>query len=147
MKNLVKFTTLSLLTAALIAAPDWSRAQNAGTNAPASAATAPSKRSLPFTGKVATMDASAGVFTVGELKLAVTSTTKITTNGVPATLADFKVGDSVSGAYRTAADGTKNVTTLKLAAAKATAKKKKTTSTTTAPTNTPAATTRANTTP
>jgi hypothetical protein len=118
MKYLVKFTTLSLLTAALIAAPDWSHAQNAATNTPATAATAGSKKTLPFTGKVATVDASAGVFTVGDLKLAVTSTTKITTNGVPATLADFKVGDAVSGAYKTAADGTKNVTTLKLAAAK-----------------------------
>ena len=128
MKNLVKFTTLSLLTAALVAVPDWSRAQNAGPNAPAAAATAAPKKSLPFKGTVATVDASAGVFTVGDLKLAVTSTSKITTNGVPATLADFKVGDSVSGAYKTAADGTKNVTTLKLAAAK-----KKTAAATTTP--------------
>ena len=141
MKNLVQFTTLSLLTAALLAAPDWSRAQNTATNATSSTTTAVAKKTaaVKFTGKVASVDASAGVFTVDDLKLAVTSTSKITTNGAPAILADFKVGDSVSGAYKTAADGTKNVTTLKLAAVKAAAKKKKATTTTTpaaAPTTT-----------
>jgi len=142
MKSLVKFTMLSLLTAALIAVPDWSRAQNAATNAPASATTTVSKKTLAvkFTGKVASVDASAGVFTVDDLKLAVTSTSKITTNGVPAILADFNVGDAVSGAYKTAADGTKNVTTLRLATVKPTVKKKKPTTPPAAPAAAPAAT-------
>jgi len=68
------------------------------------------------------VDAPAGTFSVGKLTLNITSTTKISTNAVPATLADFKVGDYVTGAYKKAADGTLNATSLKLG----TPKKKKT---------------------
>ena len=91
--------------------------------------------SLPFHGKIATIDATAGTFTVGTLSLTVTSKTKIsTTNNVPATLADFKVGDSVAGAYKKAADGTLNVSTLKMGTAKmGGAKKKKAAKTDAAP--------------
>jgi hypothetical protein len=51
---------------------------------------------------------------VGTLNLSITSTTKISTNAVPATLADFKVGDNVTGAYKKAADGKLTATSLKL---------------------------------
>jgi hypothetical protein len=121
MKNIIKITTLGLVAAALVAMPVLSFAQDTTTNAPAAdtgtnATTVVKKKhgALPFHGKIATLDASAGTFTVGELSLTVTSTTKISTNNVPATLADFKVGDNVTGAYKKAADGTLNATTLKL---------------------------------
>ncbi len=126
MKNIIKYTSLSLLAVALAASPVMSRAQDASTNAPAADATAPvakKKSTLPFHGKIATIDAAGATFTVGELVLNVTSTTKVTsTNGIPATLADFKVGDNVAGAYKKAADGKLNVTTLHLGGK---AKKKK----------------------
>ena len=119
MKNIIKITTLSLFAAALVALPVLANAGDAVTNAPASdmtnnAPTIVKKKhgALPFHGAIVSLDASAGTFTVGELNLSVTSTTKITTNTVPATLADFKIGDKVSGAYKKTADGTLQVTTL-----------------------------------
>jgi hypothetical protein len=124
MKNVIKFTTLSLLAAALVATPLLSRAQDTSTNAPAATGTnAPAVKikkngALPFHGKLAAVDASAGTFTVGTLDLTITSKTKITTNSVPATLADFKVGDNVTGAYKKGADGKLSATSLKLGAAK-----------------------------
>ena len=126
MKKIVKLMSLSVLVAALVASPGVSRAQDAGTNAAAADAGAPvvkKKKSLPFHGKIATLDAAAGTFTVGELTLNVTSSTKITLKGAPASLSDFKVGDSVSGAYKKTADGKLNVTSLHLGGKK----KKKTT--------------------
>lgn len=130
MKNLVKYASLSLLAAALAFTPTLSRAQDAATNAPAmapadgsttnAAPTVKKKKGggLPFHGKIATLDASAGTLTVGELSLTITSKTKISTNNVPATLDDFKVGDSVSGYYKKTADGTLNLTTLRLGGGK-----------------------------
>ena len=126
MKNIIKYTSLSLLAMVLAVSPGLSRAQDAATNAPAADGAAPvvkKKATLPFHGKIATIDAAGSTFTVGTLVLNVTSTSKVTsTNGVPATLADFKVGDNVAGAYKKTADGKLNVTTLHLAAK---AKKKK----------------------
>ena len=130
MKKIIKFASLSLLAAALAVTPAVSRAQDAATNAPAvvpaagAGTNAPAVHKkkkatgFPFHGKITALDASAGTVTVGEFKLlslTVTSTTKISTNGVPATLADFKVGDSVTGYYKKAADGALNLTTLKFA--------------------------------
>ena len=126
MKNLIKYASLTLIAAVLAATPMVSRAQDAAPTTPAvtpadssTTNTPPVKKKkaagLPFHGKIATLDASAGTFTVGELSLTVTSATKISTNGVPATLADFKVGDNVQGAYKKTTDGALNVTTLRLA--------------------------------
>ena len=128
MKNIIKFTSLSLLAVALAASPVLSRAQDAATNAPAMDGAAPKAKkkggALPFHGKIVTIDAASSTLTVGELTLTVTSKSKITsTNAVPATLADFKVGDSVSGAYKKGKDGALTVTTLHLGGGKA--KKKK----------------------
>jgi hypothetical protein len=126
MKNIIKHASLSLLAAALAVVPVSSRAQDAATNAPAAAPTAGTSTNapavhkkkaggFPFHGKISALDASAGTLTVGTLSLTVTSTTKISTNGVPATLADFKVSDSVTGYYKKAADGSLTLTTLKIA--------------------------------
>jgi hypothetical protein len=125
MKNIIKITTLSLFAAALVAMPAISKAGDATTNAPAAdtSTNAPAvvkkkHGALPFHGAIVSLDASAGTFSVGELNLVVTSTSKITTNSIPATLADFKIGDKVMGAYKKAADGTLQVTTLHLGAKK-----------------------------
>lgn len=115
MKKLIKMTILGLLAFSLAAAPAI-LAQDATTNAPAGAAATPvtkKKAVTPFHGNISALDATAGTFTVGTLELNITSASKISsTNGVPATLADFKVGDNVSGGYKKAADGKLTVTTL-----------------------------------
>jgi hypothetical protein len=111
MKNrLIKLTLLSLLTAAFVAAPVLSRAEDSTT---ATAATAPAKKKgLPFHGKVAAIDPTQKTVTVGSLTISITPTTKITKDGKKATLSDFVVGDTVAGAYQKDDSGKLNATTI-----------------------------------
>jgi hypothetical protein len=125
MKNIIKIASLTLLASVLAVTCPTAHAQDASTNAPAmtstNATTTVHKKkgaALPFHGSITAIDASAGTFSVKTLNFTVTSKTKISTNNVPATLADFKVGDNVTGAYKKAADGTLTATTLKLGGAK-----------------------------
>ena len=100
-KNISKITVLGLFAAALVAMPVLSRAE--GTNAPAAsdqtAPAKPKKNSLPFHGNLKAVDMSAKTLTVGTLTMQITSDTKITKDGQPATLSDGVVGEPVSGAY------------------------------------------------
>ena len=89
-KNIYKITVLSLFAAALVAMPALSRAE--GTNAPASTnQVAPAKpkkhEGLVFHGTVSAVDTNAMTLTVETRTFAVTSDTKITKDGKPATLA------------------------------------------------------------
>jgi hypothetical protein len=118
--NIAKLTLFSLVAAALVALPTVSRADNS-TNAPAAAAPAPKKNGAPFHGKVASVDATATTFTVGSLTIAVTSETKITKAGQPATFADITVGELVGGAYKKDAAGKLNATTIRIGGKKKTA--------------------------
>jgi len=93
MKKNIAF--IALAAAALLAAPAITRAQDATTPAPA--APAHNKHGLPFKGKIAAVDATAMTVTVGTQVYNITSETKITKDGKPATLADFAVGDMVGG--------------------------------------------------
>ena len=61
---------------------------------------------LPFTGKLTGLDKQAKNITVGERVFQITSETKITKAGKPATLEDGTVGEEVGGAYK-ALDGGK----------------------------------------
>ncbi len=107
---------LSLVAAALIAMPAISSAQDTAA-APAAAAGAAKKKGQSFHGKVVSVDATANTITVGKQTLTVTSTTKITKDGKPATLGDFAAGDAVAGACKM--DGDKlTATTLHTAAPK-----------------------------
>jgi hypothetical protein len=108
-KNLVKIALLGLVTAALVAVPTLSRAQDS-TNTPA--AIAPKKNGLPFHGKLAAVDPTAMTVTVGTLTINVTATTKITKDGKKATLADFVVGDTVGGSYHKDSDGKLTAATI-----------------------------------
>ncbi len=54
------------------------------------------------------MDTSAKTLTVGTLTLQITSDTKITKDGQPATLSDGVVGEPVGGTYTKTADGKLN---------------------------------------
>src|ERR1700690_96259 len=114
-KIISKITILGLLTT-LVALPGLSRAQDAGANPPPAAdQTAPAKpkkHNPPFNGKVGAVDVGAKTLTVGTLALQVTSDTRVTKDGKPATLADGVVGEPVSGAYTKTADGKLDATTI-----------------------------------
>jgi hypothetical protein len=60
---------------------------------------------LPFHGKVKTIDNTAKTLSVGKETFQITSETKITKLGKPATLSDGAEGDQVSGSYHKDADG------------------------------------------
>lgn len=66
---------------------------------PAEKAEKKGPKTLPFRGKIAAVDATAKVITVGERKFHVTTTTKFMKAGKPATFADATVGEEVGGAY------------------------------------------------
>jgi len=115
-KQIIKLT-LSLFATAIIAAPLLSRAQDNGTNPPATPGqTEPTKpkkhEGLVFRGAVSAVDAKAMTLTVGKRNFDVTSETKITKDGKPAILSDIAVGDKVGGAYKKADDGKLTATTI-----------------------------------
>lgn len=102
-KNLFKFTIASLFALAILSVPAMVHA--AGTNLPAAKQTEPAKvkqphEILPFHGKVAAIDAKAMTLTIGKRVFTVTSETKITKDGKPATLSQAVVGENVGGAYK-----------------------------------------------
>jgi len=117
-KNVLKITALSLFAAAIVAAPATVHAADS-TNAPAaSGQEAPVKHkkrqaeTLPFNGKLAAMDKDAMTITVGERKFEITSETKISKDGLPATLGDAVVGEMIGGAYKKNADGKLTATSV-----------------------------------
>ena len=111
--NTVKITLFALVAAALVALPSASRAGNP-TNAPTATASAPKKHSVPFHGKVAAVNAAAMTFTVGTMTFAVTSNTKITKDGKPATFAEITVGENIGGAYKKDAAGKLDATSVRI---------------------------------
>lgn len=137
--NILKITAASLFAAFVVAAPALSRAQDATTTpAPAAAPAAPAaapdpatpppakpkKQKLVFSGTVSAIDTNAMTLTVETNTYAITSTTKITKDGKPATLGEGVVGEPVSGATKPGTDGKLNATTIHFGA-KTTVKKKK----------------------
>ena len=122
MKNHIAKIALIGLIAAGIAAPVLLRAQDTSTNA-ADTAMAPAsphkhKHGTPFRGTVDNLDTNAMTLTVGSRTFDITSKTKITSNGEPATLADGVLGEKVSGFYRTNEDGSFNATAVRFGAHK-----------------------------
>jgi hypothetical protein len=113
--NIAKTTLFALVTAALVAVPAISRAQDS-TNMPAdnAAAAAPKKHGTPpIHGKVAAVDTAAMTITIGESTINITSETKISKDGQPATLSDIVVGDTVSASYKKDDAGKLNATTIR----------------------------------
>jgi hypothetical protein len=119
-KTILKITVLSMFAAAMVAAPATVLAQDAmSTNAPAAPEhkpEAPAKHKKHdhsvFNGKLSAIDANAMTFTVGKQTFDVTSETKITKDGQPATLADGAVGEMAGGAYKKGADGKLSATSI-----------------------------------
>jgi hypothetical protein len=128
-KTILKITAMSLFAAAIIAAPAAARAQDA-TNAPVmSGQETPVKHKKhdtgPFHGKLSAIDKNAMTLMVGERTFEITSDTKITKDGQPATLSDGVVGEMVGGAFKKGADGKLVATTVSFGAKAADEKKKK----------------------
>jgi len=110
--NLVKLALAGLFATTLLVTPTL-RAADTDTNAPAAESPKPKKHSLtPFHGKLVSVDTNAMTFVVGKRTFAVTSETRITKDGKPATLADGVVGENAGGAYKKGDGETLNATVV-----------------------------------
>lgn len=134
MKKIIKSILFSLVAAALVAVPSISRAQDSNTNAPAAS------KKLPIHGKAAAVDTAAMTLTIGTTVINITSETKISKDGKPATLSDIKEGDNVSASYEKGQDGKNDALKVNDGMMKSSKKKKKAASTDSS-TNAPAAAT------
>lgn len=113
-KPMLRMMLLGLVSTALALAPAqlWAQADKP---AESEKKESPAKKReiLPFNGKVAAVDKTAKTFTVGQRKFQVTSDSRITKAGKPATLDDAAVGEEVAGSYRRAEDGKLNVVSVR----------------------------------
>jgi hypothetical protein len=109
-KVILKLSLLSLLAMAVAITPITARAQT--TNATPKKKLFPN-RTLPFHGKLKAIDNTAKTITVGTETIQITSETKITKMGKPATLQDGAVGDDVGGAYHKDAEGKSDAISLR----------------------------------
>jgi hypothetical protein len=112
LKSILRISAVSLLAAAVAGLPLQALAQT--TNKPAavkkaapdqSDSTAKKKNGHPFRGKLAAVDKTAKTIKLGESTYQITSQTKITKAGKPATLDDGVVGEEVTGYARPTEDG------------------------------------------
>jgi hypothetical protein len=133
-KSVLRIGAVGLLAAAIAGMPAQLLAQSTNKPAPEKKtaagkkeSTAKKKAAHPFRGKLAAVDKTAKTITVGESIYQITSETKITKSGIPATLEDGVVGEPVTG-YAKPADGDKmTATTVRFGTkpeAKGTEKKK-----------------------
>ena len=118
LKSILRIGAVGLLAAAIAGMPAQLLAQTTNTPAPAKKSTAAKKESKkakgahPFNGKLAAVDKVAKTIKVGESVYQITSETKITKDGKPATLEDGVVGEPVSGYVKPAEDGKMPATTV-----------------------------------
>lgn len=110
-KFFLRLSLLSLLAVAVAGTPAILRAQN--TTNTTSAAKAPSRRVTPFHGRLKAIDKTGMTVSIGNETFQITSATKITKGGKPATLEDGAVGDEASGSYRKDAEGKLNAVSLR----------------------------------
>jgi len=113
-KSIGKLSLVTILTALVLGLPLVVSAQDKTMPAPSSPA-ATTTKTIPFTGKLGSVDKVNMTITLDEKKtnrvFGVTSETKITKSGkpatpaTPATLGDGIVGEPVTGSYVKAADG------------------------------------------
>jgi hypothetical protein len=100
-KYIAKITAVSLLAAGMAVLPVAARAQGANTNAPPNQTVTPKgHNAIPFHGKVTAVDTKAMTLTVGSRTFQITSDTKISKDGQPATLSDAVTGEPVRGTYK-----------------------------------------------
>lgn len=107
----------AIVAAALVAAPAVLRAEDkpAQPGAGQSSEHAAKKKGVvPFHGKVSAVDATAATVTVGKTTVNITSETKITKDGKPATLADITVGEKIGGSYKKDEAGKMNAVSIRI---------------------------------
>ena len=130
-KTILKITVLNLFAAAMVAMSAYAQ-DAAPTNAPAAPeqkADAPVKHKksdhLVFKGKLSAVDTNSMTLTVGKRTFEITSETRITKDGQPATLSDGVLGEKASGAYKKDADGKLTATSIRFGAKSPVEMKKK----------------------
>jgi hypothetical protein len=108
-RTILKIAVFGLLVTAIAATPTQTQAQEKKEKKEKTTEKrdhAKTDRALPFHGKIAALDKQAKTVKVGERVFQITSETKITKDGKPATLDDAAVGEIVGGSY-TKSDGGK----------------------------------------
>jgi hypothetical protein len=123
LKSILRFGAVSVLAVAIAGMPVQLLAQT--TNKPAATkqsgtaqkdSTAKKKSPHPFRGNLAAVDKAAKTIKLGESVYQITSATKITKDGKPATLDDGVVGEPVSGYAKPTDDGKMTATTVRFGA-------------------------------
>ena len=121
MKKLIRFATVFAVAAAMLGAASNLSAQDKAKEKAKDKAAEKGKGDEKkaggggFTGKAVSVDKAAKTVKLSGEKgrtLQITTATKITKDGKPATLDDLKDGDDVYGGYKTAAEGKFEATTL-----------------------------------
>jgi hypothetical protein len=106
---------VAILGLALAGAPVITQADTSTNSAPDTSAPAPVKaKKTPFKGSITAIDAASVTVVSKEktLTLAITPKTTFKKDKAPATLADFAVGDKVTGSYSTDASGAMTANSL-----------------------------------
>ena len=108
----------AIVAAAFMAAPALVRAEDSPAKKPAAAESgAPAKKHVvPFHGKVSAVDATAMTVKLTTQTLNITSETKITKEGKPATFADITVGEKITGQYKKDSAGKLDATVIHIGA-------------------------------
>lgn len=103
-KTILKALAIAVLLAGIVGAQTRVQAQE---KAPKPATEKKEKKASagPFHGKLAGLDKAAKTITVGKRTFQITSETRISKEGKPATLDDGVVGEEVSGYVKPAEDG------------------------------------------
>jgi len=119
-KSVIRIGAAGLLAAAIAALPVQVLAQSTNKPAGEKKASAAKKESAakkksahPFHGKLAEVDKVAKTIKVGESVYQITSQTKITKDGKPATLEEGVVGEPVTGYAKPTEDGKMAATTVR----------------------------------
>jgi len=123
-KSIGKLSLVTILTALVMGVPVTVSAQDKTTPAPSTPAPASAPKAVRFSGKLGSVDKVNLTITVDDKTktnrvFQITSSTKITKGGKPATLADGVVGEAVGGSYLKDADGKLTARTVRFGAAAA----------------------------
>lgn len=105
----------TLLLGAAFSAPSQEKKTETTKQEMGASVAAPAK-TMPYRGKVVSVDTNAKTFTIGKRAIKITEQTKITKQGVPATLTELIVGEKVSGSYWINENGSLEAKNVKIGA-------------------------------